>query len=324
MLCKLFDTPLTRAALGVVFLTVALVGCAKPGGGAASGKPLVFVSVAPQADFVKRIAGDKIEVRVMVGAGQDPHNYAVEPAQSVALGKAAAFFTAGMPFEASLVKKIETSGMGIRVFDTTAGIELMEGAPHDHGEEGDEHAEHDDHTAHREHADEQDPHVWTAPELIKKQARVIADGLAEIDPENAPDYRSALSVFEDELDSLHRELNGVLAPFKGRRFYVFHPAFSYFAREYGLEQVPVQIGGQTPTQKELADFLVHAREDGIRVLFVQPQFDARAAKTIAAELGAKVVALDPLDENVLGNLRVVAKAIAAAFSPDAPEEEAAP
>ncbi len=296
-----------RVAFGILLLSAAFSGCGKPREGDSSAKPLVFVSVAPQADFVKRIAGDKVEVRVMVGAGQDPHNYAVEPSQSLALGKAAAFFTVGMPFEKSLVEKIKGGGMGIRVFDTIAGIKRMEGVPHDHGD-------HEDHADHDTHADEQDPHVWTAPELIKKQAVVISEGLAEIDPGNAAEFRAALATFSGELDALHLELESLLAPFKGRRFYVFHPAFAYFAKEYGLVQSPVQIGGQTPTQKELAEFLVHAREDGIRVLFVQPQFDTRAAETIAAELGAKVVVLDPLEGDVLGNLREVAVAIASAYS----------
>ncbi len=326
MPCRFPDRPLVCALIACLPAALLLSGCGKPDASAPGGKPVVFVSVVPQADFVTRLAGDKVDVQVLVGSGQDPHHYAVEPAQSVALGKAAAFFTVGMPFEESLVEKIKGSGMGIRVYDTAEGIERMAGVPHGDEEEEAEHEGHEehDHDHAHDHGDEQDPHVWTAPLLVKKQAAVIAKGLEEIDPANASFYREGLATFEKELDALHLDLAKELAPFEGRRFYVFHPAFGYFAREYGLEQVPVQIGGQTPTQKELAEFLAHAREDGMRVLFVQPQFDVHAAEMIAKELGAKVVALDPLEGDVLENLRKAAAAIAEAFGPQGGGETPAP
>ncbi len=285
-----------------------LGGCGG-GGGGGTGKPSVFVSVLPQAGFVKKIAGSHVDVHVLVGEGQDPHHYALEPKQSVALGKADILFTIGMPFENTLVDTIRGGKMKIKVIDCTGGIEKIEEEHHHH--EGEGHDEDDHDHDHHHHGD--DPHVWTSPVLVKKVAANIAKALSDLDADNKETYEKNLAAFEEELDALHAEIETKMKPHEGSGFYVYHPAFGYFANEYGLEQVSVEIGGQTPTPKELAEFLEHAKEDGIKVLFVQPQFDTKSAKAIADELGAQVVSLDPLDEDVPANLRKIAEAIDKAF-----------
>lgn len=285
------------------FLILSL-GCnCKPGGsGGASGngKPVVFVSVLPQVGIVKRLVGDAVEVQALVGAGQDPHNYAATPKQSMALGKAYAIITCGMPFEEPLMQRLE--GTGIKIIDSLAGLKTRE---------GEEHGSNDDH-AHHDHA--LDPHVWLAPEALRGLAQNIAKALTDIVPSEKDKISENLATYEAELDALHAELTKRLKPHSGRTVYVYHPAFGYFTDAYQMWQESVEIDGKTPTQKELAAFMEKAKKEGMRIIFVQPQFDKKSAEAIAQELGARVESLDALSEDAIGSIRKIADAVEAAFA----------
>lgn len=294
--------------LPALVAAVSLSGCGEgdnriPGEGDDPGEAAirVLVSVPPQADFVRRIGGEHVRVDVLVGDGQDPHTFSPTPAQMRTLGRAQIYFTVGMPFEEPIVTKIAGSGRGITVVDTATDIEKIaqqcDHSDHDHADHGHGHGHQDD------------PHIWLAPELIKFQADRIAAALTAADPVHADAFAANLSSFGSELDTLHAELTEATRPYIGEKFFVFHPAFGYFAHAYGIDQVAIEIGGNNPTPKELAAFLATARDEGIKVLFVQPQFDSRSAEVVAKSLGAKVVALDPLAGDVLPNLRRIAAAI---------------
>jgi len=291
--------------LAASLVAMSLIGC---GGGdntsSGEGETLredtirVVVSVPPQADFVRRIGGEHVQVDVLVGDGQDPHTFSPTPAQMQTLGRAQIYFTVGMPFEEPISAKIAAANSGITVIDTASGIEKIaqqcDHSDHDHGD-------------HDEHQD--DPHIWLAPQLIKLQAAHIATALTAAAPAHAAVFAANLSRFEDTLDTLHAEITEMTRPHIGEKFFVFHPAFGYFAHAYGMDQVAVEVGGNNPTPKELATFLASAKEEGIRLLFVQPQFDSRSAEVVAKSLDAKVVTLDALAGDVLPNLRYIAEAI---------------
>ncbi|HOX38626.1 MAG TPA: zinc ABC transporter substrate-binding protein [Candidatus Brocadiia bacterium] len=263
----------------------------------------VFVSIPPQAQFAKKVGGARVSVSVLVGPGQNPHVFEPKPQQIAALGKARLYFTVGVPFERTLVERISKSMPGLKITPTDRGIKKLAMTECDHHEEG----------SHEEHeADEEglDPHVWLAPLLIKVQAKNMADALIESDPANAAEYRKNLEIFGNELDELHARIAKTLAPHKGQAFYVFHPAFGYFADAYGLRQKAVEAGGRQPTPKQLSALIKQAREDGAKVVFVQPQFDKRSAETIAQAIGGAVVPLDSLAEDATGNLELMADQIA--------------
>jgi len=309
--------PFPTVLVATLLVCYSLGGCNDGRENGSSGNPIpgdkirAIVSVAPQADFVRRVGGKRVLVDVLVGSGQDPHAYSPTPSQMTALGKAHLLFTVGMPFEEALAKKIAAANSAIKVVDTGAGFDKI-ALQCDHPEHADE-----DHPAHGdedEDGHEPDPHIWLAPIFIKAQAAHIEAALAAAMPEHAEEFSTNRAAFDAELDSLHAELSKQMEPFIGEQFFVFHPAFGYFGHTYGIEQVAVEIGGNAPTLKELATFIEHAKEEGVKVLFVQPQFDSRSAETVADALGAKVVALDPLARDVLPNLRRIADAIAGGFS----------
>ena len=304
---------------------------------AGAAKPLVVVSIVPQQTFVQRLAGDLVEVAVMVPPGASPATYEPRPRQMADLSRAEVYFAIGVPFEAAWLPRFTAANPRMRIVHTDAGVpkrqmgghaehgghgHVCQGHDHGHGHseghghaeehhEGHGHAE-DRHEGHGHDHDGDDPHIWLAPELVKIQAATIAQTLAELDPSNAKIYAANLTSVQAELDALNVELAATLAPAKGREFMVFHPAWGYFADAYGLIEVAIEHEGKEPGPAELQKLIDRARGKGIQAIFVQPQFSRRAAETIAREIGAQVVVADPLAADWAVNLRQVAESFAAA------------
>jgi zinc transport system substrate-binding protein len=183
----------------------------------------------------------------------------------------------------------------------------------DHGAEGIEHSD-VDHSG-EAHSDvaELDPHIWLSPSLVKVQARTILNALVETDPVHRSTYESNFLEFSSRIDQLDANLKKTFSGTRGLQFMVFHPALGYFAHAYGLTQVPVEIEGKDPKPAQPAKLIRHAREKGIRVIFVQPQFSSKSAEMIAGEIGGQVTVADPLAEAWMNNLRTIADSFKAAL-----------
>lgn len=293
-----------------------------------SSRITVFTSILPQEYFVERVGGDRVQVQALVAPGSSPATYEPSPRQMAALSEASVFFRIGVPFESAFISKIEGMADGLRIVDTREGIALREmKGHHHHGEEHHEHghghvhehnADHAEHSeSHHHHAGEEhhhheggtDPHIWLNPRLVKVQARTIADALIETDPEGEETYETNLAGFLKDLDELDAHLVEALAPVKAKTFLVFHPAWGYFADAYGLEQEPIEIEGKDPSGQQLARMIELAQNEGVRVIFVQPQFSTTSAERIAEEIGGVVVPIDPLARDYVGNLERVASVI---------------
>jgi len=266
----------------------------------------VMVSILPQAAFVEQIGGERVEVGVLVRPGQSPHTYQPTPAQMAELAKARIYFRIGVTFERELMPRIESSIPGLEVVDLRQGIALRpmeEAHAHDHSH-GDSHA-HD----HKHEPGEPDPHVWLDPLLVKVMSATIRDALVKADPDGAAHYEARHAAWVAELDRVHQTLSETLAPLKGSKVYVFHAAYGYFTDRYGLKQEPVEVGGKSPSPRQISRIVNMARQDGVRVIFVQPQFDQRAARAIAESIGGSVLALDPLARDYIANLEGMAQTI---------------
>lgn len=282
-------------------------------------RPRVFVSILPQAYLVERIAGEHIDVEVLVGPGDNPHSYSPTPKQMVRLGQANALLTLGLPFEQELLGKLH--GHDLRIVNLGAGLaeDPHTTDDHAHGDEqahDDEH-DHGDEQAHDDEHDhgESDPHVWLSPVLASELAEHACDALIEIDPAHAEDFRRNLAELQADLKTLDAELAETLAPLKGQTFYVFHPAFGHFAGRYGLVQRAVETGGKAPGPRHVDDLIAQAKANDVHVIFVQPQFSDRAARAIAEQIGGVVVPIDPLAGDYLANLRRVADRIRQGLAP---------
>jgi len=272
----------------------------------------IAVSIQPQAFFVARIGGDHVVVQVLIGPGESPASYDPTPSQVVELAGADAYLRIGVPMENSLLPRIERGLPDLRVFDLREGIELqLLGAADD--ETPDDKTP--DHGHHSHQHGETDPHIWLSPRLASAIAGNIAAALIDLDPEQRAVYTDNLARLQADLNSVDTEISAQLAPLRGRSLFVVHPAFGYFARDYGLVQVAIQRGGLAPGVRHLAEVLQATRREGAGALFVQPQFSTAAARNLAAETGLELVVLDPLARDYLLNLRAMANAISSALDP---------
>jgi zinc transport system substrate-binding protein len=284
----------------------------------------VFVGIPPQQYLVDRIGATYVTTEVLIAPDQSPHSFDATPRQMVALAESRAYFAIGLPFEHELLTRIKELNPDLTVVDMGRGVprrpieeqadehrpEATETGPggHEHDGAAGEHI-HDSVTGGLA-----DPHIWLAPRLLAIEAQNAAEALAALDPAHADEYRANLATLRAELDRLDSELTDALAPVRGKTVYVFHPAFGYFTDAYGLKQVAVETGGSEPGARELARLVERARRDGVRVIFVQPEFATKSAEAVAREIGGAVVPIDPLAYDVPANLRNVARWIHAALA----------
>jgi zinc transport system substrate-binding protein len=259
----------------------------------------ITVSILPQKYFVERVGGDYVSVNVMVGPGEEPHTYEPKPEQLKALSKAAAYMCIRVDFENAWMERIASANGEMLIVDTTQGIERMPMGTHHH--QGEEEAEH------------LDPHIWLSPSLVKVQAQTIYEALVQLDPAHGAEYKANLDGFVADIDALDADIRETLGGLENRKFMVFHPAWGYFARDYELEMIPIEIGGQEPSAAELAALITEAQEEGIKVVFAQPEFSTKDADTIAREIGGEVLLISVLAPDWLDNLRQVAKTFAEAL-----------
>ena len=278
--------------LALLVAVIMMVGCGPGAAPVPIGSPEVTgpleitVSIVPQQYFVERIGGEYVDVNVMVLPGASPATYEPRPEQLTALSKAAAYVSVGVPFENAWLGKIASANPGMLMVDTTQGI-LRVG---------------------------QDPHIWLSPKLAKIQAQTIYTALIQLDRDQEAVYRANLDSFLADIDALDTEIRDTLAAVENRGFMVFHPSWGYFAHDYDLEMIPIEVGGQEPSAAELAGLIAKAREENIKVIFAQPEFSTRDAETIATEIGGKVLLVSPLASDWLDNLRRVADTFVEALS----------
>lgn len=159
-----------------------------------------------------------------------------------------------------------------------------------------------------------DPHIWLSPALVKIQSQTIYNTLAELDPAHIDQFKANLDAFLSDIDQLDTQIRTTIANTRSKKFIVFHPAWGYFARDYGLEEIPIEVGGQEPSAQELAGVIQLAKDENIKVVFVQPEFSQENAKTIAREIGGEVLSVNPLASDWLTNLQKVSGTFAAGLN----------
>jgi zinc transport system substrate-binding protein len=263
-----------------------------------------MVSVPPQKYFVEKIAGPLVEVYVMVTPGADAHTFEPKPSHMSQAAKARLYLAQGVEFEHTWLPRLVKTNPNLLVVDTLEGVELMpmvSGHVDDHGKQ----------RTKEKHSDkETDVHTWTSPSLVKIQAGAIARALATADPANRVTYETNLRAFQAELDSLDVQVRALLKGVPaGAEFLVFHPAWAYFARDYGLKEEAIESGGKEPGPRKLKEIIEHAKESRAKAVFVQPQFSRKAGQTVADAIGAKLVEADDLAEEWGENILLVAKTL---------------
>jgi len=270
---------------------------------ASAGKPLkVTVSILPQKYFVQKIGGDLVDISVMVLPGSSPATYEPKPKQMVKLAESKIYFAIGVFFEEVWLKKFAGVNPEMRIIATQNGIEKIPMQRHLHDDKERNHGK----AVAR--AGIKDPHIWLSPPLVMLQARNILNALMRVDPVHRRTYEDNYKNFINKVVDLDLKIrNQFTGTNQGTRFMVYHPAWGYFAKAYDLIQIPVEMEGKNPTPKGLQQLIRNAKKDGIKVVFVQPQFSTKSAQTIAKAIGGRVVFADPLAFDWAKNLLMVAR-----------------
>lgn len=260
----------------------------------------VIVSIQPQLEFLSKIGGDNIEASLMVLAGSSPHTYEPKPSQMRDISKADLYLTIGVSFEKVWYPKFINQNKNLLVKNVSANISKidMDGVEHQQSK-------------HTHHNRDFDPHVWLSPTNVKQIAKNIYIALKESDANSSKEYKENLDKYLKELDELDSKIKEILSDTpKDSPFMVFHPSWGYFAKEYNLKQIAVEIDGKSPKPRELIAILKKAKKENIKVIFAQPEFSDKAVQTIAKELNIEVIKTSPLAKNWAENLIGLAKAIA--------------
>lgn len=260
-----------------------------------SEKPILTVTLEPLRYFTEAIAGDYYEIVSMVPKGSSPESYDPTPQQLVNLSKSQAYFRIGyIGFEQTWMKKLEANCPDMKVYDTSKGIDLIRDKGHWHG----------DHF----HEGGVEPHVWNSTQNALIIADNIYQALCELDSTHQEDYQKRLDVLKQTIRQTDANVRTLLEN-ADSTFLIYHPALSYFARDYGLKQVSIEEGGKEPSPAQLKALIETCRNENVHTIFVQQEFDQRNAQLIAHELGINIVSINPLSYDWVKEMIRIAEAL---------------
>lgn len=252
----------------------------------------VSVSVPPQKFFVEKIGGEYVDVQVMLPPGASPATYEPTPKQLVNLERSKIYIKVGhpnFPFEKKYFKIINNTNKNMKIINMSDGLEYIKMDSHSHS-----------------NIKEDDPHVWVAPYAVRLAVDNICIGLCELCPSKRKEFISNKKAFLKEIDELDHQIQLALKDIAQRKFMVFHPAWGYFAKQYGLTQIAIETGGKEPSPTSILKLVKEAKADGIKVIFVQKGFSKNSAQVIAKQIDGRVVEIDPLEYDWLANIKEIA------------------
>lgn len=258
----------------------------------------ILVSVPPYKHFVEQIAGDTVKVDTIVPAGASFHTFEPTPKQMLRASNSDIWFQIGESFEGRAAQAFKSFKPKMSFVDLRKGIDLIIVSDHGHGVDA------------CCHVGSADLHIWLSPKQAKIQVKAITDALIATYPENKKLYEKNLDAYLKILNDLDNEIAKTLEPLKNRNFMVSHAAYAYYARDYNLKQIPIEYEGRDPTPKQLESTLKRARDANIKTIFVQEQYNKKAAQIVAKEIGAKIIIVDPYAEQYVQMMREVTRNIA--------------
>jgi zinc transport system substrate-binding protein len=286
-----------------VILSILLIGwllCPPARAAGPNEKIKVFVSIVPQKYFVEKIGGDLVDVVSMVQPGNSPHDYEPKGQQMIELTRAKIYFAIGVPFETVWLSKLAAANPKMAIVHTEADVVKMPVT-----------ANALDTAKPQENA--LDPHIWLSPRLVMIQAHSILEALLTIAPQHVALLMDHYKKFVAELVDLDLELMELFKQSQAKQFMVFHPAWSYFAKDYGLTQIAIEVDGKEPKTTPFLKTLELAKKMKIEVVFAQPEFSTKSSRTIAEAVLGEVIFVSPLSEDWKNNLKSVALQFKAAL-----------
>lgn len=284
----------------IAAITAFVVMCGISSCNPESTKPVLTVSIQPQRYFLERIVGDKYDVLCLLTQGSNPESYEPGFNHLINLERSKAYFRMGnIGFELAILDKIKNNNPDLIIVDTSKNIELLKGT------HGGAHSHNHSHG----HSHEVDPHVWTSVPNAKIIVENMYKALIEIDSRNKKYFTRNYETLLAELSELELEMSQKLDSVECRAFAVWHPSLSYFARDYGLEQISMEYDGKEVPASVLKHEIDIVREHGVKVLFYQKEFDSRQIQTINEQLGTEMIEINPMSYEWTAEMRKIADAL---------------
>jgi zinc transport system substrate-binding protein len=248
----------------------------------------VVVTIPPIAEFVEQVGGSAIQVEVMVPPGASPHTHEPTPGQLEKVSEAALYVKvgSGIEFELTWMNDLLEMNRSMLVVDCSQDIQLISS-----GE-----------------SNSYDPHIWLSPRNAQIMVHTICEGLITIDPDHETSYTANRDTYIEELKALDEQLTNIFSESTTKKIMVFHPAWTYFCRDYDLQQVPIEKEGKEPTPRGIQELIEQARRYEISVIVASPEFSTETAEVIAHEIGGKVILVSPLEKSYADMLYTFAQA----------------
>ena len=311
----------------IILLSVLAIACGSGTKESVEGKKILTVTIEPQRYFLDQIVGDAFTINTLVPPGSSPESYEPAPSVMVDMAKSDIYFMVGdLGFENAWSKRLAENNPNVEIVNCSEGIDRMEGHDHDHGDcaDPDHHHDHGD-SHHHDHAhlgdahthlhahSGIDPHVWSSPRAVVAFARNMLNGLVELDPGNEEKFLDGFEVLLEKIKQTDNQIRDILKDSPSKSFIIYHPALSYFARDYGLHQLSIEFEGKSPSPAQLKELVDVARKEKIHTIFIEQGFDTKNAEVIAKEIGAEVFEINPLsyewDEELLRIATILAREV---------------
>lgn len=240
---------------------------------------IITVSIAPFSYFVEEIAGNDFNVNVMVPPGADPHVYEPFPDQISKLRSSSAYISNGyLGFEMIWLEKFYETNRTMKKLSLNKNIKPLVSADRHEGE----------------HVEGADPHYWVSPACALIMSLSVKDFLCELNPAGKDKYEKNYNDLTAKISNLDKKAHDLFSGVQKKSFMIFHPNLGYLARDYGLEEIPVEYEGKEPSPSRVKDLIDRARNEGIKTIFVQREYDTKHARAIASETGGEIKIIDPL------------------------------
>ena len=276
-ICILNDNSMKRITI-FILLAALLLGCNTPSN--EHDEKAIFVTITPLKRIVEEVTCGDFNVEVLVPEGASPETYEPTARQLTTLSDARHIFAIGLiNFEQMLLNNLPEHS----IVDLSEGIEIMEGSC-SHG--------------HKHHAHGTDPHIWTSPKALQTMVRTIERAIMEEYPDSTK-YREATARLITRIEALDDHCRESIERSGVKAVLIYHPAYTYYTRDYGIQQVAIERDGKEPTPKQLASIIATTKEYGIRTILLQPQYSEDKVRALAEECGAEIVVTNPLSDDIL-------------------------
>lgn len=271
-----------------IICALLIVGCTTKSD---SDKKTIFVTITPMQSIIEEITTGDFDIEVIVPKGASPETFEPTPKQVTSFSDAELIFSTGLiDFEQSLVERI---GGDAEVVNLSNGIELIAGS-----------CSHGNH----QHKHGVDPHIWTSPRALRTMVTNAHKAIMAHYPDSVK-YTEATGRLLERIDALDTYCATRIKAEGVEAMMIYHPAYTYYARDYGIEQIAIEHDGKEPSLRQTTALIEKAKEHGVKAILRQPQYSEDKVRAIANDAGAEIITTDPLAEDILGEIERVTEII---------------